>query len=104
MLKHIVLWTFADSALGRTKAENVAEAKAKLDACAGIVDGMGTFQVAPAQDGLEASYDLCLYSEFASADALKAYAVHPTHREAGALIKQVVTARVAFDFDDTRLG
>lgn len=104
MIKHIVMWTFADEALGRPRAENVAEAKRLLEGCAGVVPGMGAFQVAPAQEGLEASYDLCLYSEFESVAALRAYVVHPVHQEVAGFIRQVVTTRVAFDFDDAGLA
>lgn len=63
MIKHIVMWTFKDEALGRDKAGNVAEVKRQLDALPDIVPGMGLFEVVPAQPGLEASYDLCLYSK-----------------------------------------
>lgn len=103
MIKHIVMWTFADEALGRTKAENLAVVVDGLRACAGVVDGMGAFEVSPAQDGLEASYDLCLSSEFADAAALAAYAAHPTHRAVAEVIGQVRIARVAFDYDTERL-
>lgn len=104
MIKHIVMWTFADEALGNAKAENVAEVARRLTRCAGIVDGMGAFQVATAQPGLEASFDLCLYSEFTSTDALAAYVAHPIHQDAAGLIRQVVTARVAFDYDEAGLA
>jgi len=99
MIKHIVQWTFADEAGGRAKADNGAEASVRLRSCAGLVEGMGAFEVAPAQEGLEASHDLCLYSEFDSVDALRAYATHPHHVEVGAFLRSVVTQRVAFDYD-----
>lgn len=101
MIKHIVFWTFADESLGRPKAENVAEAAARLGALADLVPG--AFEVAVAQPGLEASHDLALYSEFASVEALRAYATHPRHVEVAGFVKQVVTARVAFDYDTDRL-
>lgn len=98
VIKHIVMWTFAE-AEGRSKDENIAEAKRRLDRCDGIVDGMGLFEVVPAQDGLEASYDLALYSEFDSLEALQAYVAHPVHADASGFVSSVRQARVAFDYD-----
>ncbi len=103
MIKHIVMWTFKDEALGRDKAGNVAEVKRQLDALPDIVPGMGLFEVVPAQPGLEASYDLCLYSEFADLESLRAYVRHPQHVAVGALINSVRLTRVAFDYDPDRI-
>jgi hypothetical protein len=100
MIKHIVIWTLADEALGQDKAANLAEAKRRLDTCAGLVDGIVSFSVGVPQEGLEAGGDLCLVSEFADADALRAYAGHPDHLAVGAFLNQVRTSRIAFDFDD----
>ena len=99
MIRHIVMWTFPDEVGGRTRAEVVAEVKRRLEECAGLVDGMGAFRVVVPQDGLEASFDLLLDSEFESVEALQAYATHPTHRAVGELIAATRTARHAFDYD-----
>lgn len=93
------MWEFPDEVDGRPRADIVAEVKDRLDACAGIVDGMGTFRVVVPQEGLEASFDLLLESEFASVEALQAYATHPTHRAVGELIAATRKARYAFDYD-----
>lgn len=103
MIKHIVVWNLADEAEGQDKAANIAEMKRRLDACQGIVPGMITFEVTAAQSGLEASWDMLLYSEFESVEALQAYVVHPTHQEAGTFIRKVVTVRDAFDYDSANL-
>ena len=79
MLKHIVMWKFKEHAEGADKATNLRKAKALLDACAKLSPGTLRFEVATAQPGLEATYDLILYSEFADAAALAAYAEHPQH-------------------------
>jgi quinol monooxygenase YgiN len=79
MLKHIVMWKFKEHAEGADKATNLQKAKALLDACAKLSPGTQRFEVATAQPGLEATYDLILYSEFTDEAALAAYAEHPQH-------------------------
>lgn len=98
MIKHIVCWTFADDAEGRTKAENVDRVCALLGRCAGL-PGVTGFRLVRPQEGLEASFDLMLESEFTDADALRAYATHPLHVEAGGVIALVRTGRWAMDYD-----
>ncbi len=70
MLKHIVMWKFKEHAEGTDKATNLLKAKALLDACAKLSPGTRRFEVAIAQPGLEATYDLVLYSEFTDSAAL----------------------------------
>lgn len=79
MIKHIVFWKLKDDYEGRDKAENLGKAKALLEGCAGLVPGTLKFEVAVAQPGLEATYDLVLYAEFEDKAALDAYANHPDH-------------------------
>jgi quinol monooxygenase YgiN len=76
MLKHIVMWKFKEHAEGTDKATNLLKAKALLDACAKLSPGTLRFEVAIAQPGLEATYDLVLYSEFTDSAALAAYSDH----------------------------
>ncbi len=99
MIKHIVMWNFADQAEGADKAANLARVKAELDALDGLVPGMGAFEPVIGSEDLEHSYDLALYSEFDSVAALKAYATHPDHVAVATFIGKVRTARVAFDYE-----
>lgn len=98
MIAHIVCWTFADEAEGRAKAENVELVVAALSRCAEL-PGVTGFRLVRPQEGLEASFDLMLVSEFTDAAALAAYAAHPLHQEAGKLIAAVRTGRWAMDYD-----
>ena len=99
MLKHIVMWQFADQAEGQDKAANLAKAKALLEGCAGLVPGQGKLEVAAAGPGLECTYDLVLYSEFDSRAALDAYQVHPTHAAVKPFLRAVVTGRQCMDYE-----
>lgn len=79
MIKHIVMWKLKDHAEGADKAANAAKMKALLDGCRDIVPGIVEFEVALARPGLEATYDVVLYSVFRDKGALDAYQDHPKH-------------------------
>src|SRR6478672_8988089 len=99
MLKHIVMWNLKDEAEGSSKAANAQKIKELLDACAGIVPGILKFEVALAQPGLEATYDVVLYSEFADRAALDAYQDHPQHVALKPFIGAVREARQCMDYE-----
>ena len=99
MLKHIVMWKLKDSAEGADRAANARRMKELLDACAGIVPGILKFEVALAQPGLEATYDVVLYSEFADRAALDAYQEHPQHVALKPFIGAVREARQCMDYE-----
>jgi heme-degrading monooxygenase HmoA len=99
MIKHIVMWKLKDFAEGSDRAANAAKMKNKLDACANLVPGIRKFEVALAQPGLEATYDVVLYSEFDSKEALDAYADHPTHQAIKPFIGAVREARQCMDYE-----
>ena len=99
MIKHIVTWKLKDFAEGAGKVANAVIMKQKLDACANIVPGILKFEVALAQPGLEATYDIVLYSEFESKAALDAYASHPTHEAVKPFIGAVRSERQCMDYE-----
>ena len=99
MLKHIVMWKLKDQAEGADRAANARKIKELLDACAGIVPGILKFEVALAQPGLEATYDVVLYSEFADRAALDAYQEHPQHVALKPFIGAVREARQCMDYE-----
>lgn len=99
VIKHIVMWKFADEAAGADKATNLVRVREQLLALDGLVPGMLAFEPVIPVDGFEHSYDLVLYSEFESVAALQAYATHPDHVAVGQLIGQVRTERVCVDYE-----
>ena len=96
MLKHIVMWKLHDTP---ERAANAVEMKRRLDACAAIVPGIITFEVTIAQPGLEATYDIVLYSEFTDKAALDAYAAHPTHEAVKPFIGAIRSERQCMDYE-----
>jgi hypothetical protein len=57
------------------------------------------FEAVVAQEGMEASCDVVLYSEFASRSALDAYNVHPLHQRLKRLVAPLREERHGFDYD-----
>ena len=98
MLKHIVMWKLKEHAEGAERAANAREMKRRLDECANIVPGMRTFEVILAQPGLEANYDVVLYSEFENREALEAYVKHPTHQALIPFIGAIREGRQCMDY------
>lgn len=98
MIKHIVMWKLKEHAEGADKAANMVKMKSMLDACAALVPGMLAFETALAQPGLESTYDVVLYSEFASKAALDAYQAHPDHVALKPFIGAVREARQCMDY------
>jgi len=99
MLKHIVMWKLKDQAEGADKATNALKMKELLDGCAELVPGILKFEAALAQPGLEATYDVVLYSEFTSRVALDAYQEHPDHVAIKPFIGAIREARQCMDYE-----
>ncbi len=99
MIKHIVFWKLKDHAEGADRATNALAMKAKLDACADLVPGILKFETSLAQPGLEATYDVVLYSEFADKATLDAYQDHPDHVAIKPFIGAVREARQCMDYE-----
>jgi heme-degrading monooxygenase HmoA len=99
MIKHIVMWKLKDQAEGAGRAANAAKMKALLDGCRDVVPGIVEFEVALAQPGLEATYDVVLYSVFADKAALDAYQDHPRHVAVKPFIGAVRLERQCMDYE-----
>ena len=98
MIKHIVMWKLKDYAEGAGRDANAAKMKEQLLACAGIVPGILKLEVGIAEPGLEATYDVVLYSEFESKQALDAYQSHPQHQALKPFFSAVRDARQCMDY------
>ncbi|MFJ3046567.1 Dabb family protein [Herbaspirillum chlorophenolicum] len=99
MIKHIVMWKLKEQAEGADRATNIVKMKALLDSCANVVPGILKFEAVVAQPGLEATYDVVLYSEFESRAALDAYQEHPDHVAIKPFIGAVREGRQCMDYE-----
>jgi len=98
MIKHIVMWKLKAHAEGSDKAGNARRMKQLLESCAGL-PGVLEFEVALAQPGLEATYDVVLYSVFRDKAALDAYQDHPAHATIKPFIGAVRLERQCMDYE-----
>lgn len=99
MIRHVVMWTFAEEAAGASRAQNIERARAGLAALAGFVPGIVSFEVVVPAGALEHTHDLLLLADFESTDALAAYTQHPDHVAVAAFVAQVRTARACVDYE-----
>lgn len=97
MVKHIILWKLKESLSEDEKTAARAEAKRRLEALNGKIDGMISLRVVT--DRLPSSNaDMMLDSEFETEEALAGYQVNPLHVEAATYVRSVVEARLCLDF------
>ena len=92
MVKHIVVYTLKE---GVDKAEAVKIIASVLEPLVGKIPGLTHMEIRQAFNGM----DYALYSEFESAEHLKAYAVHPLHLEAKEHFHHFLATRVAADYE-----
>ena len=92
MVKHIVLYTLKE---GVDKPRAVEIIRSVLEPLVGVIPGLTHMEIRQAFNGM----DYALYSEFDSAEALKAYATHPLHLEAKTHFHHFLATRVAADYE-----
>lgn len=91
------MWKLKDEAHNNNKATNAKLIKEKLEALNGKIDGLLKLEV-----GIDVlgggNYDVVLYSEVESIDALDIYQNHPLHQALLPFIREAVNSRVAVDY------
>jgi len=99
MIKHIVMWTLKDSALGADKAANARKMKEQLEALPGRIPCLRSLEVGTNVFAASPACDVILYSVFDTRADLDTYQVHPEHLKVVAFVKQVVAARSVIDYE-----
>lgn len=95
MIVHIVMFTFKE----QNKAENIAKAKAMLEALVEKIEPLKSMEVGIDFNQTERAMDLSLYSTFDTQEGLRTYATHPAHLEVVAFIKEVTEASKVVDYE-----
>lgn len=96
MVKHIIIWDFNDSLSADEKKICAGKIKSGLESLNGVIDGLINITVYTELLGTS-NGDIMLDSEFESAGALDAYAVHPEHLKVKDYISSVVKSRKCAD-------
>ncbi|HTY07618.1 MAG TPA: Dabb family protein [Candidatus Edwardsbacteria bacterium] len=99
MVKHIVLWTFKPQADGRSKQENLAIAKQKLEAMNGKIPGLKHLEVGINYNQRQGAWDLALYSEHGTREDLEVYQNHPEHKKVVEYLGLVRDQRAVVDYE-----
>ncbi len=99
MIKHIVCFKLKDFAEGASKDENARRIKRELEALPGKVPGVKRLEVGINIVADPMAYDIVLYTEFASQEALDKYQAHPEHQKVAQFIGKVRDQRVVVDYE-----
>jgi Stress responsive A/B Barrel Domain. len=100
MIKHIVFFSLADNAEGKTKLENAEIIKSELENLANFIPEILKIEVGiNCPNAPKTNFDIALYSEFESLETLDTYQEHPEHKRVASYIGKVRTGRAAVDYE-----
>lgn len=99
MIKHIVFWTLQNRENEPSRDEMARAIKQKIEGMRGRIPGLlhieGGVDFAKSAD----SWDVALYAELESREALAGYHVHPAHEEFKAFIGTRRSQRCLIDYE-----
>lgn len=98
MVKHIVMWTFHENALGKSKQDNLFHARKLLLEMEGHIPGLISIECELIEKTDAASWDLVLNTIFEDMQSLIQYQSHPVHEEVKKFIAQVRNQRAVADW------
>ena len=97
-IKHIVMWKVrGDDAALRTR--NLALLKAEFESLRGRIPGLMQLEVGIDESRIDYAFDVVLCTEFASREALAAYADHPEHLRVRRALGDLRIARHQVDYE-----
>jgi hypothetical protein len=99
MIRHLVMWEFAESAGGRDRGENLAQARKLLLALPEKIPGILAWDVRILEPQAGPRVDLLLQSTFASVEELQAYQEHPEHRKVVAFLRSVHCGKTVLNYE-----
>ena len=98
MIKHIVMWSVrGDDAA--TRQHNLALLQSEFESLRGCIPGLLHLEIGVDFSRIDYACDVVLYSEFASREALAAYAEHPEHLRVKRVLGNLRTARHQVDYE-----
>ncbi len=97
-IKHIVMWNVrGDDAT--TRAAHMQRVKAEFESLRGRVPGLLLVEVGLDESRIDYACDVVLYTEFATREALAAYAEHPEHLRVKQALGDLRVARHQVDYE-----
>ncbi|HIZ32629.1 MAG TPA: Dabb family protein [Candidatus Bacteroides merdigallinarum] len=98
MVKHIVLFKLKDEAPAERKMQAAHAFKEAIEALPAKIPFIRKVEVGLNINPGE-TWSIALYSEFDTLEDVKAYATHPDHVAAGALLAEVRESRACVDYE-----
>jgi len=98
MIKHIVMFRLKESALGRSKNENLQELKILLESLQEKIPVVKCLEVGINMGKSASASDIALYSEFDDIKALEEYRIHPEHVKVVEFIDKICSERRVADY------
>jgi hypothetical protein len=98
MIRHIVMWTLRGETAAQ-KARNISTLLNSFESLNGRIPGLLQLHIGVDQSGADYACDVVLVSEFASAEALAAYAIHPEHLRVKAELGDMRISRHQVDYE-----
>lgn len=96
MIKHIVFWKIKED----LDYDGVYdEVKIRVEAMNGEIPGLSHVELGRDFNGSDVAYDIALYSELESKEALKIYQDHPKHLFVKEFIGAVTSDRCVIDYE-----
>jgi len=96
MIKHIVFWKVKED----LDTDGVfEEMKIRVEAMNGEIPGLMHVELGRDLNGSDIAYDIALYSEIESKDALQVYQDHPKHLFVKEFIGAVTSDRCVVDYE-----
>ncbi len=99
MIKHIVMFRLKESALGRSRNENLQELKILLESLQEKIPVVKCLEVGINMGKSASASDIALYSEFDDMQALENYRIHPEHVKVVDYIDKVCSERRVADYE-----
>jgi heme-degrading monooxygenase HmoA len=98
VIKHIVMWNVRGDDVP-ARARNAALVKAEFESLRGRVPGLLHLEVGVDESRIDYACDVVLVTEFASREALAAYAEHPEHQRVRKRLGDLRVARHQVDYE-----
>ncbi len=94
-----MIWKLKESAEGCSKIENARRMKEMLEGLQSVIKEIQHIEVGLNFNSSEAAYDVALYSEFQTKEALEMYQNHPEHEKVKDFVGKARLERKVVDYE-----
>lgn len=99
MITHLVFFRMKEEASGRNARENAVELVRRLRELPDKIAALESLEAGTDFSATPASYDVGLYTRFATREDLETYRDHPEHQKVVAFVQEVTSERAVVDFE-----